>query len=81
MKDLTSVAEVQALRESVYSTLEEHVKRTYPGDNGRFAKLLLRLPALRSIGEFMLIFSLAWSKHKEQLAKLFLTGKWWIDIQ
>jgi len=50
VKDLTSVAEVQALRESVYATLEEHVKRSYHGDGGRFAKLLLRLPALRSIG-------------------------------
>ena len=50
VKDLTSVAEVQALRESVYATLEEHVKRVYHGDGGRFAKLLLRLPALRSIG-------------------------------
>jgi len=43
-------AHVETLREKVYVTLEEYCRRTYPDDPGRFAKLLLRLPALRSIG-------------------------------
>nr|AAC15588.1 retinoid X receptor [Amblyomma americanum] len=32
------------------SALEEHCRQQYPDQPGRFAKLLLRLPALRSIG-------------------------------
>ncbi len=34
----------------VYAALEEHCKVKYASQPGRFAKLLLRLPALRSIG-------------------------------
>jgi len=41
---------VDAQREKVYASLEEYVKTTYPEETGRFARLLLRLPALRSIG-------------------------------
>jgi len=29
--------------------LDEHCRTEHPGDDGRFAQLLLRLPALRSI--------------------------------
>lgn len=49
-KGLTQVYHVETFREKVYIALEEHCKLTYPDDPGRFAKLLLRLPALRSIG-------------------------------
>ncbi|KAL4219293.1 hypothetical protein ACF0H5_021873 [Mactra antiquata] len=49
-KGLTSVQEVEQLREKVYASLEEYCKNRYPDEPGRFAKLLLRLPALRSIG-------------------------------
>lgn len=49
-KGLTSVQEVEQLREKVYASLEEYCKTRYPDEPGRFAKLLLRLPALRSIG-------------------------------
>lgn len=49
-KGLKSTAQVEALREKVYAVLEEYCKQTYPEQPGRFAKLLLRLPALRSIG-------------------------------
>ncbi|ETE68686.1 Retinoic acid receptor RXR-gamma, partial [Ophiophagus hannah] len=42
--------EVELLREKVYATLEAYTKQKYPEQPGRFAKLLLRLPALRSIG-------------------------------
>ncbi|KAK3088566.1 hypothetical protein FSP39_020704 [Pinctada imbricata] len=49
-KGLAAVSEVEQLREKVYATLEEYCKTRYPEEPGRFAKLLLRLPALRSIG-------------------------------
>nr|QJG66093.1 retinoid X receptor [Phoronopsis californica] len=49
-KGLTEVSEVEQLREKVYASLEEYCKTRYADEPGRFAKLLLRLPALRSIG-------------------------------
>lgn len=49
-KGLSNPAEVEVLRERVYASLEAYCKQKYPEQPGRFAKLLLRLPALRSIG-------------------------------
>ena len=49
-KGLGSVQSVESLREKVYASLEEYCKQQFPDEPGRFAKLLLRLPALRSIG-------------------------------
>lgn len=49
-KGLSASSTVESLREKVYATLDEHCKQHYPDEPGRFAKLLLRLPALRSIG-------------------------------
>uniref|UniRef100_A0A671RC35 Retinoic acid receptor RXR-alpha-B-like n=1 Tax=Sinocyclocheilus anshuiensis TaxID=1608454 RepID=A0A671RC35_9TELE len=49
-KGLSNPSEVEALRERVYASLEAYCKHKYPDQPGRFAKLLLRLPALRSIG-------------------------------
>jgi len=49
-KGLKSTSQVEALRDKVYAVLEEYCKQTYPDQPGRFAKLMLRLPALRSIG-------------------------------
>uniref|UniRef100_A0A3B3VVH2 Retinoic acid receptor RXR n=2 Tax=Poecilia TaxID=8080 RepID=A0A3B3VVH2_9TELE len=49
-KGLSSTSEVELLREKVYASLEAYCKHKYPEQQGRFAKLLLRLPALRSIG-------------------------------
>jgi len=49
-KTLSAPQTVESLREKVYATLDEHCKQQYPDEPGRFAKLLLRLPALRSIG-------------------------------
>uniref|UniRef100_A0A1B6J1Y2 Nuclear receptor subfamily 2 group B member 4 n=1 Tax=Homalodisca liturata TaxID=320908 RepID=A0A1B6J1Y2_9HEMI len=49
VRGLKSQAEVESLREKVYATLEEYTRLTHPQEPGRFAKLLLRLPALRSI--------------------------------
>lgn len=50
VRGLKSVSEVEILREKVYGVLEEYTRTTHPDEPGRFAKLLLRLPALRSIG-------------------------------
>ncbi|XP_014353025.1 retinoic acid receptor RXR-beta-A isoform X1 [Latimeria chalumnae] len=49
-KGLSNPVEVELLREKVYASLESYCKQKYPEQQGRFAKLLLRLPALRSIG-------------------------------
>ncbi|XP_062340336.1 retinoic acid receptor RXR-alpha-B-like, partial [Osmerus eperlanus] len=49
-KGLSNPGEVETLREKVYASLEAYCKHKYPDQPGRFAKLLLRLPALRSIG-------------------------------
>ncbi|CAD5121415.1 DgyrCDS9935 [Dimorphilus gyrociliatus] len=49
-KSLHAVTEVENFREKVYASLEEYCRLQYPDEPGRFAKLLLRLPALRSIG-------------------------------
>ncbi|XP_066533803.1 retinoic acid receptor RXR-gamma-A [Hoplias malabaricus] len=49
-KGLSNPSEVEILREKVYASLESYTKHKYPHQPGRFAKLLLRLPALRSIG-------------------------------
>ncbi|KAL1022886.1 hypothetical protein UPYG_G00033750 [Umbra pygmaea] len=49
-KGLSNPPEVEGLREKVYASLESYTKAHYPDQPGRFAKLLLRLPALRSIG-------------------------------
>ncbi|XP_045428758.1 retinoic acid receptor RXR-beta isoform X3 [Pipistrellus kuhlii] len=49
-KGLSNPSEVEILREKVYASLETYCKQKYPEQQGRFAKLLLRLPALRSIG-------------------------------
>lgn len=50
VRGLKSFGEVEALREKVYASLEEHTRTSHPEEPGRFAKLLLRLPSLRSIG-------------------------------
>jgi retinoid X receptor gamma len=50
VKQLQEPSVVEELREKVYASLEAYAKQKYPEQPGRFAKLLLRLPALRSIG-------------------------------
>ncbi|XP_053597436.1 retinoic acid receptor RXR-alpha-B isoform X2 [Microplitis mediator] len=49
IRGLKSISEVELLREKVYAALEDYVRITRPNEPGRFAKLLLRLPSLRSI--------------------------------
>ncbi|OQV18795.1 putative Retinoic acid receptor RXR-alpha [Hypsibius exemplaris] len=48
-KGLSNADRVEACREKLYSGLEEHCHQMHPQDVSRFAKLLLRLPSLRSI--------------------------------
>ena len=50
LRGLKAAQEIEMLREKVYAVLEEYVRVTRPNEPGRFAKLLLRLPSLRSIG-------------------------------
>lgn len=50
LKNLKSGNLVEQYRDKVYASLEDHCKSKYSNQPGRFAKLLLRLPALRSIG-------------------------------
>ncbi|CAG9853877.1 unnamed protein product [Phyllotreta striolata] len=50
VRGLKSSQDVETLREKIYGVLEEYTRMNHPNEPGRFAKLLLRLPALRSIG-------------------------------
>ncbi|XP_032675766.1 retinoic acid receptor RXR-alpha-B isoform X2 [Odontomachus brunneus] len=50
VRGLKSIQEVSLLREKIYAALEEYTRVSCPDDPGRFAKLLLRLPSIRSIG-------------------------------
>ncbi|XP_001605819.1 retinoic acid receptor RXR-alpha-B isoform X1 [Nasonia vitripennis] len=50
VRGLKAHQEVDMLREKVYVALDEYTRLHRPDEPGRFAKLLLRLPALRSIG-------------------------------
>merc|ERR1719367_1773860 len=50
VKGLQDINRVEQLRERVYASLEEYTRTKNENEPGRFAKLLLRLPALRSIG-------------------------------
>nr|P54779.1 RecName: Full=Protein ultraspiracle homolog; AltName: Full=Nuclear receptor subfamily 2 group B member 4 [Manduca sexta]AAB64234.1 MsUSP-1 protein [Manduca sexta] len=49
VKGLKNKPEVVVLREKMFSCLDEYVRRSRCAEEGRFAALLLRLPALRSI--------------------------------
>lgn len=50
VRGLKSIQEVSLFREKIYAALEEYTRVSWPDDPGRFAKLLLRLPSIRSIG-------------------------------
>nr|AAC80008.1 retinoic acid X receptor [Tripedalia cystophora] len=49
-KGLTAIDQVENYRELYTSTLEDHVKRKHPEQPDRFTKVILRIPALKSIG-------------------------------
>lgn len=50
IRGLQSTQRIESLREKVYASLERYCRVQYANEPGRFARLLLRLPALRSIG-------------------------------
>ncbi|KAG1695554.1 Retinoic acid receptor RXR-alpha-A [Nymphon striatum] len=50
IKGLSAQQEVDNYRVMIFSSLEDYCKQKYPSQPGRYAKLLLRLPSLRSIG-------------------------------
>lgn len=78
IKDLSDSSYVESLREKVYASLEIYCKTKYPEQPGRFAKLLLRLPALRSIGlkclEHLFFFKLLGNAQIEDFLIDKLTG-------
>ena len=49
-KGLKAVEKVERVREQIYIALEEYCRNSHPEEPGRFAKLLIRLPSLRSVG-------------------------------
>nr|XP_012232319.1 PREDICTED: retinoic acid receptor RXR isoform X5 [Linepithema humile] len=67
VRGLKSVQEVNLLREKIYAALEEYTRVSWPDDPGRFAKLLLRLPSIRSIGlkclDYVFFFKLIGEDH------------------
>ncbi|XP_076221638.1 retinoid X receptor ultraspiracle isoform X6 [Nomia melanderi] len=62
VRGLKSIQDVTKLREMIYAALEGYCRVAWPDDAGRFAKLLLRLPAIRSIGlkclEYLFFFKI-----------------------
>ncbi|XP_012231276.1 retinoic acid receptor RXR-like isoform X3 [Linepithema humile] len=67
VQGLKSVEKVNLLREKIYAALEEYTRVSWPGDSGRFAKLLLRLPSIRSISlkclDYVFFFKLIGEDH------------------
>lgn len=49
IRGLKGQKEIDHMREKIYACLDEYCKQQHPSEDGRFAQLLLRLPALRSI--------------------------------
>ena len=47
---LTCSEHVESLREDVYRALDDYCRQRHPDDPDRLAKIMLRLPSLRSIG-------------------------------
>lgn len=62
---LSDVAHVEGLQEKSQCALEEYVRSQYPNQPGRFGKLLLRLPSLRTVSSSVI----------EQLFFVRLVGK------
>lgn len=40
---------MESLRSKIYACLDEYCRQRKPSEDGRFAQMLLRLPALRSM--------------------------------
>ncbi|XP_037943772.1 protein ultraspiracle [Teleopsis dalmanni] len=71
IRGLKNRADVEVVREKIYACLDEHCRSEHPGDDSRFAQLLLRLPALRSISlkclDHLFFFRIMNEKPLEQL--------------
>lgn len=48
-RSLIGRKEVESLRSKIYACLDEYCRQRKPSEDGRFAQMLLRLPALRSM--------------------------------
>lgn len=79
---LTKRPDIDTIRSKIYSSLDDYCRQRRPNDDGRFAQLLLRLPALRSISlkclDHLFYFQLIDEKHievllQEELNQLTLT--------
>lgn len=75
---LTGKKEVESLRSKIYACLDDYCRQRKPNEDGRFAQMLLRLPALRSMSlkclESLSFYGVMDEKHiegliKEQLSK------------
>lgn len=68
---LTKRPDIDHIRSKIYSSLDDYCRQKYPNEDGRFAQLLLRLPALRSISlkclDHLFYFQLIDEKHIEVL--------------
>ncbi len=49
-KGLKAIQQVEAYREMYSATLEDYMKKNKPDQPDRFTKIILRVPALKSIG-------------------------------
>ena len=76
VKNLKDSALVERLRDRIYSILENYCRQRYPDQSSRFAKLLVRLPALRSIGlkcvEYLFFQTLLNETKRKETIGLFL---------
>jgi len=50
IQDLSCSDDIDSLRDEVYRLLDDYCRQTHPDDPDRLAKIMLRLPSLRSIG-------------------------------
>jgi nuclear receptor subfamily 2 group B protein 4 len=68
---LTTRSDIDVIRSKLYASLDEYCRQKHPEEDGRFAQLLLRLPALRSISlkclDHLFYFQLIDDKHIEEL--------------
>lgn len=71
IRGLKCRSDVEVCREKIYACLDEHCRTDHAGDDSRFAQLLLRLPALRSISlkclDHLFFFRIMGDKPLEQL--------------
>lgn len=71
VRKLTERSNIDLVRAKIYNCLDDYCKQKHPNEDGRFAQLLLRLPALRSISlkcvDHLFYFQLTDEKHVEEL--------------